>query len=89
MSYKDWYTLNTLPTGDFQCVAMDKDLNYQKEYIISMNGGTAGNCSCIAGHTWCRHKKMLVLFQQRQLVGSRTYYNFDKEKWLTQPKMEV
>lgn len=80
MSYKDWYTINQ-DKQDFICVAVDKDMNFQKQYRIS--GGT---CECVVGHTWCRHKKMVKVFQQKELIGKRRYYNFDKEKWLPEVK---
>lgn len=87
MSYKDWYTINSAPNG-FIAVATDADLNYVKQYGITMEGATAGNCGCIAGHTWCRHKKMLVLFQKMGRVDSRWYYNFDREKWKAPQEQE-
>lgn len=81
MSYKDWYTINSKDDG-FICVAVDKDLNFVKQYGITMEGATAGNCGCVAGHTFCRHKKMLVEFQKQSRINSRWYYNFDKNKWM-------
>ena len=87
MSYKVWYTINS-KGNDYICVAVDKELNFIKQYGISMEGKTAGNCDCIAGHTYCRHKKMLALFLQKNLVNTRTYYNFDREKWLKPVEMD-
>lgn len=91
MSYKDWYTINEEPkTGNFICVAVDKDLNFTKQYKITfMPGSDQGTCECFAGYKFCRHKKILVLFRQKNLVGTRTYYNFDREKWMTQPNQEL
>lgn len=83
MSYKDWYTINQDKDG-FVCVAVDKDLEFQKQYKISMHADNPSTCECIAGHKWCRHKKMVVLFRSKNLVGTRTYYNFDREKWMAQ-----
>lgn len=92
MSYKDWYTINEEPkTGNFICVAVDKDLEFVKQYTIFTEPGSPnlGNCECFAGHTWCRHKKMVRLYREKKLVGSRTYYNFDREKWMSQPTQEM
>lgn len=85
MSYKDWYTVNTSPNG-FMCVAVDKDLDFQKQYEVKISGTNFGNCDCVAGHTWCRHKKMVKIFQAANRIDSRRYYNFDKEKWLPEVK---
>lgn len=87
MSYKDWYTVNTHKDG-YQVVAVDKDLNYVKEYIVTLYNGNPANCGCIAGHTWCRHKKLIVMFNEKNLINSRQYYNFDRNKWLDTPKQE-
>lgn len=84
MSYKDWYTINSAP-GGYTCVAVDADLNFVKQYGITMEGPLTGNCGCFAGHTMCRHKKMVVLFQQEKKVGTRWYYNFDRNKWKAPP----
>lgn len=92
MSYKDWYTINEEDkTGNFICVAVDKDLNFTKQYKIYTETGSPqlGNCECFAGHTWCRHKKMVRIFREKNLVGSRTYYNFDRGKWMSQPTQEM
>lgn len=86
MSYKDNYTINEAPNGNFMCVAVDKDFEFTKQYLIQMNGDEAGNCACFAGHKWCRHKKVLVAFRSKGLVGSRKYYNVDRNKWLEPPK---
>jgi hypothetical protein len=89
MSYRDWYTFNE-DGSDFVCVAVDKDFEVTKQYkIFTTPGSTAlGTCECFAGHTWCRHKKMLVEFRKKDLVGKRLYYNYDKNKWLTMPTQE-
>ena len=92
MSYKDWYTINEDPkTGNFICVAVDKDLDYQKQYTITTQPGSIefGNCECWAGHTYCRHKKMVRLFREKNLVGKRTYYSYDRNKWMQQPTQEM
>lgn len=83
MSYKDWYTINQ-EGESFTCVAVDKDLDFQKQYKI-----TGGTCECWAGYQWCRHKQMVKIFQEANLVGSRRYYNFDKKKWLPEVKHET
>lgn len=91
MGYKDWYTFNQSPNG-FVCVATDEDQEFVKQYEITMRSDDPtkiGICSCFAGHTWCRHKKMLVVFQQKALIGTRTYYNFDRGKWKHAPQMEA
>lgn len=88
MSYKDWYTVNKTKDG-FVCVAVDKDLEFVKQYDISMHGEALSNCECVAGYTWCRHKKMVVIFQRDQKVGSRWYYNIDRNKWREPPQQEV
>lgn len=87
MSYKDWYTINKVANG-FTCVAVDVDLNFVKQYGITMEGDMAGNCGCIAGHTYCRHKKMVTLFQKLNRVDSRWYFNFDREKWKAPQEQE-
>ena len=84
MSYKDWYTINKAPDG-YICVAVDKDLEYVKQYGITMTGDLAGNCGCIAGHTNCRHKQMVSIFNHAKKVDSRWYYNFDRRKWKEPP----
>ncbi len=87
MSYKDWYTINTTDSG-YMCVATDKDGDFIKQYAVTTEVGSTrlGNCDCIAGHTWCRHKKMVVIFNQQKRMNSRWYYNFDREKWRAPPK---
>ncbi len=87
MSYKDWYTINKDPNG-YVCVAVDKDLEFVKQYGITMEGDMAGNCGCFAGHTMCRHKQMVTIFNKANRVGSRWYYNFDKKKWREPPQQE-
>lgn len=91
MSYKDWYTINA-DGENFICVAVDKDFEVQKQYSITLQSNDKSkisNCSCFAGHTWCRHKKILVEFRKRNLIGSRKYYNIDKDKWMSQPQQEA
>lgn len=90
MAYKDFYTINKSPDG-YVCVAVDKDLNVVKQYAISMHNGKLSNCECIAGHTWCRHKKLVVLFNSKNLVGTRTYHNVDRKtnNWIYPPKQEA
>lgn len=87
MSYKDWYTINTASNG-FICVAVDKDLNFVKQYGITMEGDMAGTCGCMVGYTLCRHKKMVTLFQKLGRVDSRRYYNHDKDKWMPPVKSD-
>ena len=87
MSYKDWYTINTAP-GGFTCVAVDADLEFVKQYGITMEGTMAGNCGCVAGHTFCRHKKILVEFQKLKRIDSRWYYNIDRNKWKAPQEQE-
>ena len=89
MSYKDWYTINSAPNG-FTCVAVDADLNFVKQYGITTEGDMAGNCGCVAGHTMCRHKKMVIEFQKLGRVDSRWYYNYDHKtnKWKSPPEQE-
>lgn len=87
MSYKDWYTVNSKPDGSgFVVVAVDKDLEFQKQYEVST---ASGNCECVAGHTWCRHKKMVKIFEKANRINSRRYYNFDREKWMPEVKNEL
>lgn len=82
MSYKDWYTVNANSEG-YVCVATDKDANFVKQYQITTETGSTSlsNCECVAGHTWCRHKKMVVEFNKLKRVNTRWYYNFDRNKW--------
>lgn len=85
MSYRDWYTINEAP-GGFVCVATDADGEVVKQYGITTEGDMAGICGCLVGHTWCRHKKMLTMFQKEKRVGSRWYYNYDRKRWRAPPK---
>lgn len=87
MSYKDWYTVNTTPTG-YLCVATDSDGEFIKQYAIDTETGSTrmGNCECLAGYSWCRHKKMVVEFNKQQRLNSRWYFNFDRSKWRAPPK---
>lgn len=87
MAKDDYYTFKSDPkdANHFSAVIVDKDFEIlAKRYEI--NGSV---CDCWAGHKWCRHKQMLVLFKQKQLIDTNTYYNYDKEKWLSMPQQEM
>lgn len=90
MSYKDWYTINKADNDNgFICVAVDVDLNFVKQYGITTEGDMAGTCGCVAGYMLCRHKKMLIEFQKLGRVGSRWYYNYDRNKWKAPQEQEL
>lgn len=87
MAKDDYYTIKSDPKDDkhFSVIIVDKDFDLQpKRYEI--NGSI---CDCWAGHKWCRHKKMLVLFKKEGKIDSNAYYNFDKEKWIAMPQQEL
>ncbi len=87
MGYKDWYTVDKEADG-YRVTAVDADFEFQKQYRVFMKEERFGNCECFAGHTWCRHKKIIVEFNKKALVGTKQYFNFDKNKWLKQPNLE-
>lgn len=83
MSYKDWYTINSIPnTVDLMCVAVDKDREFVKQYKIYKSGDGFATCECFAGIKFCRHKQIAVKFQETHRVDKRWYYNFDRDKWM-------
>lgn len=87
MAKDDYYTFKSDPKDDkhFTAIVVDKNLDFQdKRYEI--NGSV---CDCWAGHKWCRHKQMLVLFKKEGKIDSNQYYNHDKQKWLEQPQQEL
>jgi hypothetical protein len=80
MAKTDYYTFRKGAADNHTiCQAVDEDYNPTKTYNII---GTT--CDCWAGHKWCRHKDMLVMFQKEGLVGSNRFWNHDKKKWLPQ-----
>lgn len=97
MSYKDWYTIfeqadkfivQKVDPDDHSPQTAQPALGIANQYTISKEGGNKAMCTCFAGHNWCRHKKMLVKFQQMNRINSRWLYNFDKDKWIS-PMVEV
>lgn len=83
MAKEDYYTFKSDPQdpNHFSVIIADKHLEIQsKRYEI--HGST---CDCWAGHKWCRHKQMLVLFKRDKKIDSNEYYNHDKNVWL--PKL--
>lgn len=82
MSYKDWYSIRK--EGDrFAIYKFDQDHNPQGvPYYVSLAADKLSMCDCFAGHTWCRHKKMIVEFQKLDRVNSGWLYNFDRNKWI-------
>lgn len=89
MAKHDYYTFKSDPKDDkhFTVIVRDKDFEVTdppKQYEI--NGSI---CDCWAGHKWCRHKQMLILFKKEGKIDSNQFYNFDKEKWLEQPQQEM
>lgn len=91
MARNDWYTIFERER-EFVVQKIDPDdhtpqtdtgpQNLPNTYTIGKEGGNAAMCSCFAGHKWCRHKKMLVKFQELNRVNERWLYNFDKDKWI-------
>ena len=89
MAKNDYYTFKSDPQdpNHFTVIIRDKDFeppDPPKQYEI--HGST---CDCWAGHKWCRHKQMLVMFKKEGKINSNQFYNFDKETWLAQPSLEI
>jgi len=81
------YTVNqgSGPTY-FEVQKFDEDLNLEGTHHVSEIGMGLYICSCPAGgRTSCRHRDMVRLFCQQQLVGKRWTYHFDKQKWSPPP----
>jgi hypothetical protein len=93
MARNDWYTI-TEDATDFICTKMDpddrtpvtahNDQGTPNQYRIGKHAtdNKTVMCNCFAGHRWCRHKQMVVIFQKEARVNSRYLYSFDKQKWL-------
>lgn len=83
MARTDWYTINSKPdfgTGFFGVQKFDRDGEPQGEYMIARQG-TMLTCTCPAGHKFCRHKQMLVRFEETKRVDSGWSHNFDANAW--------
>ena len=52
-------------------------------YIVNRGSGRFG-CNCLQGK-WgkptCRHREMLLIFEEANAVGSSRLYNYDKKRW--------
>ncbi|TXH42025.1 MAG: hypothetical protein E6Q97_36410 [Desulfurellales bacterium] len=82
MARNDWYTIYE-DADKYTIQKIDPDSRgpadtFPNSYIIRK---TAPECSCPAGHKWCRHKQMLKEFQARDLINKRHIYNYDKKLW--------
>lgn len=93
MARNDWYTVDETsnhftvtkvdPT-DRQPISTVGNTDVLPSYNIAKtnNQGKLSQCECWAGSKWCRHKKMVVLFQREGRINKGWLYQFDKEQWL-------
>lgn len=87
MARKDWYTVREFPdkfvVTKFADSVIDNDIT---PYEVSKHGATVSDCTCPAGHKWCRHKQMIGRFQQQGRINTGWLHNFDKNAWKEPPK---
>lgn len=99
MARNDYYTIYERD-DHFLCQKVDPDdhtplssvqdgTSTLPAYKISKTGTKLSSCECWAGQKWCRHKKMVTIFNQHQRINSRWLYNFDKDKWLPPLQQEL
>lgn len=89
MAKKDWYTINDQGDQGFAVLKVSDEFDHLATYFVSRQPGNQAVCTCFAGAKFCRHKKMLAIFQEQDLVGKKKYYNFDKAIWYQPPKLEI
>lgn len=83
MARNSWYTFRTTGAQSpnlFNVIKFDKDQEYEETYQLAKEGNSFV-CTCPAGHKWCRHKQMFLIFQAEQRIDSGYLYNFDKKLW--------
>lgn len=78
MAKDDWYTFTTTDDG-FKAIKYNKGREPLGEYVLNK---TASSCSCPAHVPYCRHKKMLAIFQDMKRVDTGWLYNIDKDDWI-------
>lgn len=58
-------------------------------YKVMRINGYPARCNCAARVAWCRHKAMVVLFNNVKRVDSRWLYNYDKDWWIQPFTLEM
>lgn len=91
MAKKDFYTVYEHPDhwlvqkmdpDDHAPVTNVDNPGVMPAYKVRKTNDKLSACDCWAGQKWCRHKQIIVIFQQHQRVGKGWLYNFDKKKWI-------
>jgi hypothetical protein len=89
MSYKNIYTVfdRGPSTSDYEVVKMDRDFKVERIYKVgkSLFGCDGEWCS---HRPTCRHRETAKIFVEQNLVNSRRALDFDKKRWIEQPKLE-
>lgn len=85
MAKDDWYVYNTFydihdpkKIAGYQAVKFGPEGEPKGAYTLSATGST---CDCPAHVPYCRHKKMLVIFKDKNRLDTGYQYNIDKDEW--------
>lgn len=98
MAKKDWYTVydrgdhffvQKIDPDDRTPVTDTENPGTMPGYKISKSNDKLSQCECWAGSKWCRHKAMIVRFQQTDRINQRWLHNFDKDKWIEPMQQEA
>jgi DNA-binding CsgD family transcriptional regulator len=82
MAKTDWYTVvRQQRAGEddfFQVLKFDKDGEYQDSYEVNLR---MTKCNCPAHVPYCRHKQIVLAFQEAGRLGQGWTYNHDRKEW--------
>ncbi len=67
----------------FDIFKFDEDFNPVETsvYQVSLSNGMPAGCTCWQRKTFCRHKKILLAYQEAGKLGQEFFYNYTRETW--------
>lgn len=91
MAKKDWYQVKQETPSRWQVIKLDEDLRQVTIYHVARIGdGEEMVCTCFAGNkSTCRHRKMIPIFKANAAIGTNAMYQFDSDKWMEPPEVDV
>ena len=96
MARQHIYTvMNGKEPNHWNVVKMERDHDVVEIYdvsrhVLGQDSTAIWGCGCYASNkSTCRHREMVKLFLEEGAVGSRKAYDYDKQKWILPPQMNV
>lgn len=84
MGRNNIYTVLSGTNDNWNVVKMDRDFTVEDTYFVNKRVSV---CSCFAGNKpTCRHRQLVIKFENAKAIDSRRAYDFDKDKWIDPPK---